>query len=71
MFLTSECDKLHVSVTKDTITATIILKRKDRIISPELMEAIGLPYEYNNDEIKAVRFGDVKEWLEGIDKCIK
>lgn len=74
MFLTSKCDKLHVNVTESTLTASINIIRKDRIISPELMTAIGIPYEYNNHEIKAVRIDKeevIREWLEGIDQCIK
>lgn len=71
--LTTKGEKLHVLVTENNITATVNIDRK-HLITPDLLKAIGMPYEYNNEYVKATRVdseAEITKWLAGIDLCIK
>lgn len=72
--LTTKGEKLHVVVTENNITASINIDREKHLITPDLLKAIGMPYEYNNEYVKATRVDSeekITKWLAGIDLCIK
>lgn len=71
--LTTKGEKLHVVVTENNLTASVNISREN-LITPALLEALGMPYEYNNEFYKATRVGteaELTKWLAGIDLCIK
>lgn len=71
--LTTKGEKLHVLVTENNLTASVNISRKN-LITPALIEALGMPHEYNNEYYKATRVGseaELMKWLAGIDACIK